>query len=81
MSPKLYKMRSLGVANGKKTSLELEIEFEGERVFVVYDSVRLGGFRLKARIEIDPKRLKRVRSKRWDYRYRGHLLLPSPQDN
>ncbi len=81
MRLKMYKMRGRTLANGKNDFIDLQLEFEGKRAFVICDTVTLGKYLLKARLEIDPKRLKKVRNRGCDFLYRGELLLPRPQDN
>ncbi len=81
MCEKTYKLRSLTMANGKNTVLDLNLEFEGRRAFVVWDQVRMGDFELKARLEIDPKLLQKGDTDSCDFLYRGQLVLPRPQDN
>ena len=82
MRLKLYRMRSLAVENGKTTCKDLKLEFEGKRAFVLWDSIAMGDFELKVRLELDPKQLERaVGTPSWDYFYRGQLVLPRPEDN
>jgi len=81
LSMKTYTMRSVTVDNGKNSVADLCLEFDGQRAFVIWDTIMLGTYQLKARLEIDPKRLKKARSQTWDYFYRGELVLPRPQDN
>jgi hypothetical protein len=82
MRTKMYKMRSLAVGNGPKPPVDLDLEFEGKRAFVIWDSVTLGKFQFKARLEINPKLLQRLeRASSCDYLYCGQLVLPRPQDN
>lgn len=81
MRMKTYTMRSLTVNNGKNSVTDLLLEFDGKRAFVIWDTISLGDFEVQARVEIDPRRLKKARSCDWDYFYRGELVLPSPQNN
>lgn len=78
---KMYKMRSLAVENGKNAFIDLDLEFEGKRAFIIWDSINLGNYELKARLEIDPKLLQKVDRSSCDYIYCGKLVLPRPQDN
>ncbi len=78
---KTYKLRSATVDNGKNSLADLRLEFDGKRAFVIWDSVRVGDYQLRARVEIDPKRLKKAQNRACDYLYRGQLVLPRPQDN
>ncbi len=81
MDVKLYKIRSVRSNQGKTTSIDLDLEFEGERAFVIWDSVTLGGFMLKARVEIDPLLLQKDAGRGFDFYYRGELVLPKPENN
>ena len=81
MRAKMYKMRSLTVDNGKPAFIDLELEFEGDRAFVIWDSITLGVFMLKARVEIDPELLQDGAGRDCDYYYRGELVLPRPEYN
>ena len=81
MRLKLYKIRSLAVENGRTTCKDLRLEFEGKRAFVVWDSIPLGNYELKVRLELDPRRLEKGGGPGWDFFYRGQLVLPRPQDN
>lgn len=78
---KTYTLRSVTVDNGKNFVADLQLEFEGKRAFVIWDTIPLGGYELKARLEIDPRLLRKVRSQPWDFFYHGELVLPRPQDN
>jgi hypothetical protein len=73
-------MRSL-VDNGKKSFVDLDLEFEGRRAFVVWDSIAVRGFTLKARVEIDPALLQVGAGRGCDFIYRGALVLPNPAHN
>lgn len=81
MPMKTYRLRGLAVENGKSSSIDLHLEFDGSRAFVIWDSVTLGNYELKARLEIDPTLLQRVKRPCCDFLYRGTLILPRPQDN
>lgn len=81
MRAKMYKMRSLTVDEGKTTSIELNLEFEGKRAFVIWDSISFGDVLLKARVEIDPALLQKGAGRDWDFFYRGQLILPRPENN
>ncbi len=81
MRVKMYKMRGLTVKNGRPSFVNLDLEFEGRRAFVIWDSVTLGSFLLKARLEIDPDLLLKDVGREWDYLYRGKLELPRPELN
>ncbi len=79
MHAKMYKMRSLTVDQGKTSSAEFNLEFDGERAFVIWDSITVRGCLLKARVEIDPTLLQKGTGK--DFYYRGQLVLPRPENN
>jgi hypothetical protein len=81
MGLKLYKMRSLTMDKGKTAFIDLNLEFEGNRAFVVWDSVTLGEYLLKARVEIDPTLLQEDPEPDCDFVYRGQLILPRPENN
>jgi len=81
MRTKSYKMRSLSLKHGKPSFVDLDLEFEGKRAFVIWDSVTLGDYLLKARLEIDPKLLQQSGNRDCDYVYRGELVLPRPENN
>jgi hypothetical protein len=81
MSVKRYKVRSLAAGKSAQKALDFEIEFEGERAFVVWDSISVGKFQLKARVEIDPELLLAAPGRGCDYLYRGQLVLPRPENN
>jgi hypothetical protein len=81
MHVKLYKMRSLSVDKGKKAFVDLDLEFDGSRAFVIWDSVAWGKFELKARLEIDPKLLQKDGDRGCDFFYHGDLVLPRPEHN
>jgi hypothetical protein len=78
---KSYKMRSLTVKNGKQAFKDLDLEFEGTRAYVVWDSVSVGSYQLKARLEIDPALLRKGGGRGCDYVYHGALVLPLPELN
>lgn len=78
---KLYKMRGRAVAKGKMELIDLDLEFDGKRAFVIWESVQVRGFLLKARLEIDPTLLRADSGRGCDYIYRGELVLPNPELN
>ncbi len=78
---KLYKMRGRALAKGKTKLIDLDLEFDGKRAFVVWECVQVRGFLLKARLEIDPKLLRADSGRGCDYVYRGELVLPNPELN
>ncbi|HEV2393681.1 MAG TPA: hypothetical protein VG146_15115 [Verrucomicrobiae bacterium] len=81
MHIKSYKLRGMAVDHGASKSMDLELEFEDERAFVIWDSFELGSYRLKARIEIDPELLQEGTGGGCDYYYQGPLVLPRPENN
>lgn len=81
MQAKSYKVRGRAIAKGKLEFIDLDLEFDGKRAFVVWDSINVGNFLLKARVEIDPELLHADSRPGCDYIYRGELVLPNPQNN
>jgi hypothetical protein len=81
MHVKSYKLRGLTLKNGKQATIEMDLEFEGKRAFAVWDSISLGAYELKARVELNPKLLKKDTSLCCDFVYRGELVLPRPENN
>ena len=81
MRAKLYKLRGRAVAKGKMEFIDLDLEFDGKRAFVIWDSISVGDFLLKARVEIDPQLLRADSGRGCDYIYRGELVLPNPEHN
>ncbi len=81
MRVKMYKMRGLAVANGRNSFVELDVEFEGKRAFIIWDSVTVGNYQIKARLEIDRKLLQKAEGRGCDFLYRGELVLPRPENN
>jgi hypothetical protein len=81
MHVKMYKVRSVALANGKKTLVDLHLEFEGKRAFVIWDTVPIGEFQFTARLEIDPDLLRKSRGRGCDFFYCGDLVLPCPRNN
>jgi hypothetical protein len=81
MQIKVFKMRGLTVEQGKEAFVVFDLELEGERAFLVWDSITLGQFNLKARVEIDPELLERSGDRGCDFHYLGQLVLPRPENN
>jgi len=81
MRVKSYKLRGLTLKNGKQATIEMDLEFEGKRAFAIWDSVSVGAYELKARVELNPKLLKKDTSLCCDFVYRGELVLPRPENN
>jgi hypothetical protein len=81
MRAKLYKVRGRAVAKGKLELIDLDVEFDGKRAYVIWESITLGNYLLKARVEIDPQLLLADQGRGCDYVYRGELVLPNPENN
>jgi hypothetical protein len=76
------KQQTLAVRRGNRSLVQLPLEFEGKRAFAVWDSVQVHGYHFKARIEIDPKLLrKQSGADGTQYFYCGELELPCPELN
>ncbi len=76
------KKQTLAVRRANRSLVKLPLEFEGKRAFAVWDSVKVHGYQFKARIEINPKLLrKKTGAKATQYLYRGKLKLPCPELN
>jgi hypothetical protein len=81
MRAKLYRVRGQALAQGKTEFIDLDLEFEGKRAFVIWDSITLGNYRVKARVEIDPRLLSADAEQQCDFVYLGELVLPRPENN
>lgn len=81
MHAKVFKMRGLRQDKGKSTNVDLDLEFEGARAFVIWDFISAGPFTIKARVEIDPLLLQKDNGRDFDFYYRGELVLPKPELN
>jgi hypothetical protein len=81
MRAKLYTVRSLTLSQDKDSFVELNLEFEGNRAFVIVDSIPVGNYQLKARLEIDPMLLQKSQTPGSDFLYCGELILPKPENN
>ena len=81
MQTKMYRVRSAALEPGKKEFVDLDLEFEGARAFVIWDSILLGKCQVKVRMEIDPQLLLRDAGEGWDFLYQGSLVLPQPRNN
>jgi len=80
MRSKKYTVRSLTLGQDKNSSVELNLEFEGKRAFVIWESIALGEYKIEARMEIDPMLLQKG-AKGADFLYCGELVLPKPENN
>lgn len=69
------------MAHGKTAFIDLDLEFEGKRAFVIWDSITIGSYLLKARVEIDPELLTEASERGCDYVYCGEVVLPRPEFN
>ena len=69
------------MAKGKLEFINLDLEFDGKRAFVIWDSIAVGNYQLKARVEIDPRLLRADSDRQCDFVYNGELVLPRPEDN
>lgn len=81
MRTKLYRVRGQAVGKGKREFIDLDLEFEGKRAYVIWDSISLGNYQLKARVEIDPRLLRADSGRQCDFVYSGELVLPRPESN
>ncbi|PWU16853.1 MAG: hypothetical protein C5B50_12595 [Verrucomicrobia bacterium] len=81
MRSKKYTVRSLTLGQDKNSSTEFNLEFEGKRAFVIWDSFALGDYRIEARMEIDPMLLQEAGGKGSDFLYCGEIILPKPENN
>ena len=81
MRAKLYRLRGQAMAKGKLEFINLDLEFDGKRAFVIWDSIPVGNYHLKARVEIDPRLLRADAGRQCDFVYSGELVLPRPEDN
>ena len=81
MRVKFYKMRGLTQKSDLPAPIDLELEFDGNRAFAVWESFQIGKYEFKARLEINPRLLKKLQSSNSNYLYRGELQVPRPQDN
>jgi hypothetical protein len=81
MRIKTFKLRGLATAKGRSSFVDLCLEFDGKRAFVVWDCIPVGHYEFKARLEIDPALLQKAEDHGWDYVYCGRLVLPRPENN
>ena len=81
MRVKFYKTRGLSQEGGSHSPIDLELEFDGKRAFAVWESFQIGKYEFKARLEINPRLLKKLRFSSCNYLYRGELVVPRPQDH
>ncbi len=75
------RLKYLAVRKDKTKVLHLPLEFEGNRAFAVWDSVALGKLLLKARIELNPRLLRKPGGSNAPFEYTGKLVLPAPETN
>ena len=60
---------------------DFQLEFEGDRAYLVWDVFSLGSLLIKARVELNPRLLRRSDARSSNYYYRGKITLPSPETN
>ncbi len=77
---KTYRMRSRANKGSREAWINFNLEFDGERAFAVWETIQVGNYALKARLEIDPGQL-RPGEEEGDFVYRGQLVLPTPHNN
>jgi hypothetical protein len=74
-------MRGLSITGQGGRFVDLRLEFEGRRAYVVWDAIRWKGYELKVRLEVNRKLLQKADAEPYDYYYRGKLVLPRAEDN
>ena len=81
MRAKLYRVRGQAVGKDKREFIDLDLEFDGKRAFVIWDTISVGDYLFKARVEIDPRLLRADSGRQCDFVYSGELVLPRPENN
>ena len=66
---------------GKDALKDYQLEFEGTRAYLVWDAVSVGCLLFKARVELNPRLLRRIDEGSSKYYYRGKITLPRPENN
>ena len=66
---------------GKDALKDFQLEFEGTRAFLVWDVFSVGSLLFKARVELNPRLLRRIHARSSNYYYRGKITLPRPETN
>jgi hypothetical protein len=66
---------------GNDALKDFPLEFEGTRAYLVWDTVSVGNLLLKARVELNPKFIRRLDGRGYHYYYRGRITLPCPENN
>lgn len=78
----IVKVRAVGCLKDGKTALkEFQLEFEGTRAYLVWDDYNIGRLLFKARVELNPRLLRKPDRQSSKYYYRGKITLPHPEDN
>jgi hypothetical protein len=66
---------------GKDALKDFQLEFDGTRAYLVWDAVSVGCLLFKARVELNPRLLRRIDGGSSKYYYRGKITLPRPENN
>jgi len=66
---------------GKKVQMHFQLDFEGTRAFLVWETFKVGKQIFVARVELNPRLLRRTAGKSSNYSYRGKIALPQPENN
>jgi hypothetical protein len=78
----IMKVRAMGCRrDGKKALKEFQLEFEGTRAYLVWDTFNIGRLLFRARVELNPRLLRKLDKQSSKYYYRGKITLPHPEDN
>lgn len=67
--------------DGKKVLIHFQLDLEGTRAYLVWDTFTVGRMIVKARVELNPRLLRRIAGKSSNYFYRGKITLPRPENN
>ena len=66
---------------GNHSLRSFQLEFDGTRAYLVWDVFSVGSLLIKARVELNPRLLRKIDARSSDYYYRGKISLPRPEDN
>ena len=66
---------------GKKILMHFPLDFEGTRAYLVWETFKVGKQIFTARVEVNPRLLRRIAGKSSNYSYRGKITLPQPENN
>jgi hypothetical protein len=66
---------------GKYALEDYQLEFEGDRAFLVWEEFNVGNLFFKAVVELNPNLLRRIEGRSTNYYYRGKITLPHAEDN